>query len=179
MERRYRVFASLFWLSLPWLLSCFLKDAILGRTVYQYELVPQPQPGVWPLCQGPGPPLTCSTLLNLIKRRNGEVDTDFYGVTCCWQCTNGKNACLGRDVWPGKVLRIDSHHFPDNPWCGSVTTDDFYGDNKRALEMYLEWLVRAYGGDAGLDPGDVKLYILTANPQRAQMHSPGKLLPVR
>ncbi len=137
------------------------KSSACSRAIYQYELEPSGPQGDWNECRGRGLPLSCSQFLNLTKFVDGKETHDLpYGLTCCWSCANGKNACPGR-FWPGKVL---SKGQDTKGRCETARSDDFNDEGKCRLQRYLEWLARTYGGPVGLRPQDFELGISQATP---------------
>lgn len=153
------------------------------KTVYQWEFAKWEE-SEWFQCFGLKSGQHCLKALWLVKRVNGEIDQFVAGQKCCWTCEGGRSWCLEmRNVWPGKVVKIVDWKGKvvrfDHDYCGRLSTDDFYGDNIKAFELYLEWLVMTYGSDVGLEPGDVKLRISHSEPPtRPHPERPGESLEV-
>jgi len=139
--------------------------------VYQWEFAPpMPERDYEPQCAGMLSGQKCYRYLILVKRVNGKVDKDYISDYCCYDCELGRSWCLEvKKVFPGMVTM---YNFPfigfgpsfEKDYCDPANTDDFYGNNLKALQHYLNWLVREYGSPADLNVGDVKVNIDRSEP---------------
>jgi hypothetical protein len=96
---------------------------------------------------------------------------------CCWKCNGGRSWCLEvKNVWPGKIIRINNQASAERKWCDNSRASDFRGNGLNSLREYLDWLVREFGTSVGLDVGDVTLTISNEYPPPTVPGEPGKLL---